>query len=55
MKLQKQVNSISFLKKMVKDDLIQTYELKSRVKPADDYLGFNSSDAILFNHSRSFC
>ncbi len=25
---------------------IQTYELKSRVKPADEYVGFNSSDAI---------
>ncbi len=25
---------------------IQTYELKPRVKPADDYVGFNSSDAI---------
>jgi len=24
----------------------QTYELKSRVKPAEDYIGFNSSDAI---------
>ena len=25
---------------------IQTYELKSREKPANDYIGFNSSDAI---------
>ena len=25
---------------------IHTYELKARVKPADDYVGFNSSDAI---------
>ncbi|GAA4301481.1 cyclomaltodextrinase N-terminal domain-containing protein [Aestuariibaculum suncheonense] len=24
----------------------QTYELKSRVKPSEDYMGFNSSDAI---------
>ena len=29
-----------------KEDLIQTYELKSRVKPAKDYVGFDSSDAI---------
>ena len=29
-----------------KEDLIQTYELKSRVKSAEDYIGFNSSDAI---------
>ena len=27
-------------------ELIQTYELKSREKPAEDYVGFNSSDAI---------
>lgn len=25
---------------------IQTYELKARTKPAEDYIGFNSSDAI---------
>ncbi|MUU78745.1 glycoside hydrolase family 13 protein [Winogradskyella endarachnes] len=32
----------------LKDDseLIQTYELKSREKSAEDYIGFNSSDAI---------
>ena len=29
-----------------KEDLIQTYELKSRVKPAKDYIGFDSSDVI---------
>ena len=29
-----------------KDDLIHTYELKSREKSAEDYIGFNSSDAI---------
>lgn len=29
-----------------KDDLVCTYELKSREKPAEDYIGFNSSDAI---------
>jgi glycosidase len=28
------------------DDLIHTYELKSRQKSAEDYVGFNSSDAI---------
>ncbi|WP_299114468.1 glycoside hydrolase family 13 protein [uncultured Winogradskyella sp.] len=28
------------------EELIATYELKERVKPADDYIGFNSSDAI---------
>ena len=28
------------------DELIDVYELKSRVKPAEDYIGFNSSDAI---------
>ncbi|PWH83519.1 alpha-amlyase [Algibacter marinivivus] len=33
-------------KKEGKDDLIQTYELKSRIKPAKEYLGFDSSDAI---------
>lgn len=33
-------------KKDGEDDLIQTYELKSRAKPAEDYLGFDSSDAI---------
>ncbi|WP_299105466.1 glycoside hydrolase family 13 protein [uncultured Winogradskyella sp.] len=27
-------------------ELIQTYELKSREKPAEDYIGFDSSDAI---------
>ena len=27
-------------------ELIQTYELKTRVKPAEDYIGFDSSDAI---------
>ncbi|WP_417876556.1 glycoside hydrolase family 13 protein [Winogradskyella sediminis] len=27
-------------------ELIQTYELKSREKPAEDYVGFDSSDAI---------
>jgi len=27
-------------------ELIQTYELKTREKPAEDYIGFNSSDAI---------
>ncbi|MEM5563808.1 glycoside hydrolase family 13 protein [Psychroserpens sp. AS72] len=27
-------------------ELIDVYELKSRVKPAEDYIGFNSSDAI---------
>jgi len=25
---------------------IQTYELKSRIKPSEDYIGFNSSDVI---------
>lgn len=29
-----------------KSDLIQTYELKSRLKDSKDYVGFNSSDAI---------
>ena len=29
-----------------KEDLIHSYELKSRVKPSEDYIGFNSSDAI---------
>ncbi|WP_345167192.1 glycoside hydrolase family 13 protein [Algibacter aquimarinus] len=33
-------------KKEGEDDLTQTYELKSRIKPAEDYLGFNSTDAI---------
>ena len=33
-------------KKENEDDLIHTYELKSREKSADDYIGFNSSDAI---------
>lgn len=28
------------------DELVDIYELKSRVKPAEDYIGFNSSDAI---------
>lgn len=28
------------------EQLIATYELKSRLKPAEDYIGFNSSDAI---------
>ena len=28
------------------EELIATYELKERKKPADDYIGFNSSDAI---------
>ncbi len=28
------------------EELIQTYELKSRVKPSDEYLGFDSSDVI---------
>ncbi|SDG93806.1 glycoside hydrolase family 13 protein [Winogradskyella thalassocola] len=27
-------------------ELVQTYELKSREKPAEDYIGFDSSDAI---------
>lgn len=29
-----------------KDDLIHTYELKSREKSSEDYIGFDSSDAI---------
>ncbi|MEC3906768.1 glycoside hydrolase family 13 protein [Tamlana sp. 2201CG12-4] len=29
-----------------KEDLVYTYELKSREKPAEDYIGFDSSDAI---------
>ncbi|ALJ04679.1 alpha-amlyase [Pseudalgibacter alginicilyticus] len=29
-----------------KEDLIHTYELKSREKPSEDYIGFDSSDAI---------
>lgn len=33
-------------KKENEDDLIHTYELKSREKPAEEYMGFNSSDAI---------
>ncbi|WP_298530794.1 glycoside hydrolase family 13 protein [uncultured Algibacter sp.] len=33
-------------KKEAEDNLVQTYELKSRVKPAEDYIGFDSSDAI---------
>ncbi|MBO3115658.1 glycoside hydrolase family 13 protein [Winogradskyella sp. DF17] len=28
------------------EELIATYEFKERVKPADEYIGFNSSDAI---------
>jgi len=28
------------------DQLVDTYELKERLKPAEDYIGFNSSDAI---------
>nr|WP_321232259.1 glycoside hydrolase family 13 protein [uncultured Psychroserpens sp.] len=28
------------------DELIDAYELKERLKPAEDYIGFNSSDAI---------
>ena len=28
------------------DQLIDTYELKERLKPAEEYIGFNSSDAI---------
>jgi glycosidase len=28
------------------EELIATYELKERVKPAEDYIGFDSSDAI---------
>ncbi|MEH6535046.1 MAG: glycoside hydrolase family 13 protein [Psychroserpens sp.] len=28
------------------DELIDTYELKERLKPAEDYIGFDSSDAI---------
>ena len=28
------------------EEKIQTYELKSRIKPAEDYIGFSSSDAI---------
>ncbi|WP_299338905.1 glycoside hydrolase family 13 protein [uncultured Psychroserpens sp.] len=28
------------------DELIDVYQLKERVKPAEDYIGFNSSDAI---------
>ncbi|WP_323787058.1 glycoside hydrolase family 13 protein [Psychroserpens sp.] len=28
------------------DELIDVYELKTRQKPAEDYLGFNSSDAL---------
>lgn len=37
----------NILFKNEKDEvLISTYELKSRIKPADDYVGFNSSDAI---------
>ncbi|MDO1501594.1 glycoside hydrolase family 13 protein [Winogradskyella maritima] len=28
------------------DDLIQTYELKSRKRPAEEYVGFDSSDVI---------
>ena len=28
------------------EDLVHTYELKERVKPAEDYKGFDSSDAI---------
>ncbi len=33
-------------KKEGEKDLVQTYELKDREKPAEDYMGFNSSDAI---------
>ena len=29
-----------------KDDLVQTYELKSREKTSEEYIGFDSSDAI---------
>ncbi|MFL1013114.1 glycoside hydrolase family 13 protein [Flavisericum labens] len=29
-----------------KEELIHSYELKSREKPSEDYIGFNSSDAI---------
>ena len=28
------------------EELVATYELKKRLKPAEDYIGFNSSDAI---------
>ncbi|MBC3845336.1 glycoside hydrolase family 13 protein [Winogradskyella echinorum] len=28
------------------EELVATYELKERLKPAEDYIGFNSSDAI---------
>ncbi|GGZ80105.1 glycoside hydrolase family 13 protein [Algibacter mikhailovii] len=37
--------SISF-KRVDKDDLVCIYELKSRKKPSENYIGFNSSDAI---------
>ncbi|WP_233702659.1 glycoside hydrolase family 13 protein [Hyunsoonleella flava] len=33
-------------KKENSEDLIHTYELKPRQKPADDFIGFDSSDAI---------
>lgn len=33
-------------KKENNEDLVYTYELKSREKPAEDYIGFNSSDAV---------
>ncbi|AUP80720.1 glycoside hydrolase family 13 protein [Flavivirga eckloniae] len=33
-------------KKENTDDLICTYELKSREKPSEDYIGFDSSDAV---------
>ncbi|XMO85066.1 glycoside hydrolase family 13 protein [Algibacter sp. AS12] len=29
-----------------KEDLVHTYELKSRIKSSEEYIGFNSSDAI---------
>lgn len=35
-----------FFKKEGNDDLVYTYELKSRVKKSEDYIGFNSSDVI---------
>ena len=37
--------NITFKKENAKD-LVHTYELKERVKPAEDYVGFDSSDAI---------
>ncbi|MDB2462538.1 cyclomaltodextrinase N-terminal domain-containing protein, partial [Algibacter sp.] len=33
-------------KQEYKNDLIHTYELKTREKPSEEYVGFNSSDAI---------